>query len=98
MTEPTPHPGHTTSNDATVSGGDAADRMDSPGPGSGGLPGAGPDGETGARQEDQRERVPGNDSGVHQLRKKVGGHSPILAPGSDRASGRLASAASAGLA
>ena len=34
-----------------VRGGDAADRMDSPGPGSGGLPGAGADGETGAREQ-----------------------------------------------
>ena len=33
-----------------VLGGDA-DRMDSPGPGSGGLPGAGADGETGAREQ-----------------------------------------------
>ena len=33
-----------------VRGGDAADRMDSPGPGSGGLPGAGADGETEARE------------------------------------------------
>ena len=34
-----------------VRGGDAADRMDSPGPGSGGLAGAGADGETGAREQ-----------------------------------------------
>ena len=34
-----------------VRGGNAADRMDSPGPGSGGLPGAGADGETGAREQ-----------------------------------------------
>ena len=34
-----------------VLGGDATDRMDSPGPGSGGLPGGGADGETGAREQ-----------------------------------------------
>ena len=34
-----------------VLGGDAADRMDSPGPGSGGLAGGGADGETGAREQ-----------------------------------------------
>ena len=34
-----------------VRGGDAADRMDSPGPGSGGLAGGGADGETGAREQ-----------------------------------------------
>ena len=34
-----------------VRGGDAADRMDSPGEGSGGLPGAGADGQTGAREQ-----------------------------------------------
>ena len=34
-----------------VRGGDAADRMDSPGPGSGGLPAAGADGATGARED-----------------------------------------------
>ena len=34
-----------------VRGGDAADRMDAPGPGSGGLPGAGADGETSARED-----------------------------------------------
>jgi hypothetical protein len=59
MTEPTPQTGDNTRNDAPrpsgleepgVRGGDAADRMDSPGPGSGGLPGAGADGETGARE------------------------------------------------
>ena len=41
--------GDTTSTASHVSGGDA-DRMDSPGPGSGGLSGAGADGETGARE------------------------------------------------
>jgi hypothetical protein len=43
-----------------VLGGDA-DRMDSPGPGSGGLAGAGADGETGAREQlrkDLGERAP----------------------------------------
>ena len=35
---------------AGVRGGDADERMDSPGEGSGGLPGAGADGETGARE------------------------------------------------
>ena len=34
-----------------VLGGDATDRMDSPGPGSGGMPSAGADGETGAREQ-----------------------------------------------
>jgi hypothetical protein len=34
-----------------VLGGDALDRMDSPGPGSGGLAGGGADGETGAREQ-----------------------------------------------
>ena len=34
-----------------VLGGDAAERMDSPGPGSGGLPGGGADGETEAREQ-----------------------------------------------
>ena len=38
-----------------VLGGDAADRMDSPGPGSGGLPGGGADGETGAREQLRRD-------------------------------------------
>ena len=59
MTEPTPQTGDDTSTDAPrpsgleepgVRGGDAADRMDSPGAGTGGLPGAGADGETGARE------------------------------------------------
>ena len=60
MTEPIPQTSDDTRNDAPepsgleepgVRGGDAADRMDSPGPGSGGLPGAGADGETGAREQ-----------------------------------------------
>ena len=45
-----------------VRGGDATDRMDPAGPGSGGLPGAGADGETGAREAlrtDLGERSPG---------------------------------------
>ena len=55
MTEPMPQQSDDTRNDAPqpsgleepgVRGGDAADRMDSAGPGSGGLPGAGADGET----------------------------------------------------
>ncbi len=59
MTEPMPQQSDDTRNDAPqpstpgepgVRGGNAADRMDSPGPGSGGLPGAGADGETGARE------------------------------------------------
>ena len=59
MTEPAPQTGDNTRNDAPrpsgldepgVRGGDAADRMDSPGPGSGGMPSAGADGETGARE------------------------------------------------
>jgi hypothetical protein len=71
MTEPTPQTGDNTRNDAPrpsgleepgVRGGDAADRMDSPGAGSGGLAGAGADGETGAREalrKDLGERSPG---------------------------------------
>jgi hypothetical protein len=60
MTEPAPQTGDNTSTDAPrpsglqepgVRGGDAADRMDSPGAGSGGMPGAGADGETGAREQ-----------------------------------------------
>jgi hypothetical protein len=64
MTEPssTPEPQQSDDTRATgtqpstgpepgVRGGDAADRMDSPGPGSGGLAGAGADGETGAREQ-----------------------------------------------
>jgi len=60
MTEPMPQQSDNTSTDAPrpsgleepgVRGGDAADRMDSAGPGSGGLPGAGADGETGAREQ-----------------------------------------------
>ena len=60
MTEPMPQQSDDTRNDAPrpsgleepgVRGGDAADRMDSAGPGSGGLPGAGADGETGAREQ-----------------------------------------------
>ena len=39
------------SDEPGVRGGDAADRMDSPGEGSGGLAGAGADGETGAREQ-----------------------------------------------
>ena len=70
MTEPTPQTGDNTRNDAPqpsgleepgVRGGDAADRMDSAGPGSGGLAGAGADGETGAREalrKDLGERSP----------------------------------------
>ena len=70
MTEPMPQQSDDTRNDAPrpsgleepgVRGGDAADRMDSAGPGSGGLPGAGADGETGARE---------------QLRKDLGERSP----------------------
>jgi hypothetical protein len=38
-----------------VRGGDATDRMDSAGDGSGGLPGAGADGETGAREALRRD-------------------------------------------
>lgn len=59
MTEPsdsTTSSGTAPSSDAPgVLGGDA-DRMDSPGEGSGGLPGAGADGETDAR-EDLRESL-----------------------------------------
>ena len=70
MTEPTPQTGDNTRNDAPqpsgleepgVRGGDAADRMDSAGAGSGGLAGAGADGETGAREalrKDLGERSP----------------------------------------
>lgn len=47
-----------------VRGGDAAERMDSPGAGSGGVAGAGADGETGARE---------------QLRKDLGERSPEMA-------------------
>ena len=72
MTEPLPQQSDDTRTDAPrpsgldepgVRGGDAADRMDSAGPGSGGLPGAGADGETGARE---------------QLRKDLGERSPHL--------------------
>ena len=72
MTEPMPQTSDDTRNDAPqpsgleepgVRGGDAADRMDSAGPGSGGLPGAGADGETGARE---------------QLRKDLGERSPQM--------------------
>ena len=71
MTEPMPQTSDNTRNDAPapsgleepgVRGGDAADRMDSPGPGSGGLPGAGADGETAAREQlriDRGERPAG---------------------------------------
>jgi hypothetical protein len=70
MTEPLPQTSDNTSTDAPrpsgleepgVRGGDAADRMDSAGPGSGGMPGAGADGETGARERlrtDLGERSP----------------------------------------
>ena len=70
MTEPLPQTSDDTRNDAPspsgpaepgVRGGDAADRMDSPGAGSGGLAGAGADGETGAREalrKDLGERSP----------------------------------------
>ena len=70
MTEPAPQTGDNTRNDAPrpsgleepgVRGGDAADRMDSPGAGSGGMPSAGADGETGAREalrKDLGERSP----------------------------------------
>jgi hypothetical protein len=70
MTEPTPQTSDDTRNDAPqpsgleepgVRGGDAADRMDAPGEGSGGLPGAGADGETAAREalrKDLGERSP----------------------------------------
>lgn len=72
MTEPLPQQSDNTRNDAPqpsgleepgVRGGDAADRMDSPGAGSGGLPGAGADGETEARE---------------QLRKDLGERSPEM--------------------
>ncbi len=72
MTEPLPQQSDNTRNDAPqpsgleepgVRGGDAADRMDSPGAGSGGLPGAGADGETAARE---------------QLRKDLGERSPEM--------------------
>ncbi len=72
MTEPMPQTSDDTRNDAPqpsgleepgVRGGDAADRMDSGGAGSGGLPGAGADGETGARE---------------QLRKDLGERSPDM--------------------
>ena len=72
MTEPMPQTGDNTRNDAPqpsgldepgVRGGDAADRMDSAGPGSGGLAGAGADGETGARED---------------LRKELGERSPQM--------------------
>ena len=72
MTEPLPQTSDTTNTDAPrpsgleepgVRGGDAADRMDSAGPGSGGMPGAGADGETGARE---------------QLRKDLGERSPDM--------------------
>lgn len=70
MTEPTPQTSDNTRNDAPqpsgleqpgVRGGDAADRMDSPGAGSGGVPAAGADGVTGAREDlrkDLGERSP----------------------------------------
>ena len=70
MTEPMPQQSDDTRNDAPrpsgleepgVRGGDAADRMDSPGAGSGGLAGGGADGETGAREQlrkDLGERAP----------------------------------------
>ena len=60
MTEPTPQTPDNTRKDAPgpsglgepgVRGGDAADRMDSPGAGSGGVPAAGADGVTGARED-----------------------------------------------
>ena len=77
MTEPTPQTSDNTSTDAPrpsgtdeagVRGGDAADRMDSAGAGSGGLSGGGADGETGAREalrKDLGERSPelGTESG-----------------------------------
>jgi hypothetical protein len=72
MTEPMPQNSDNTRYDAPrpsgleepgVRGGDAADRMDSPGAGSGGMPSAGADGETGARE---------------QLRKDLGERSPDL--------------------
>ncbi len=53
-TENTPNDGPSQSNAAGepgVLGGDATDRMDSPGAGSGGVPSAGADGETGAREQ-----------------------------------------------
>jgi hypothetical protein len=70
MTEPLPQQSDDTRTSAPqpsgleepgVRGGDAADRMDSPGPGSGGLPGAGADGQTDAREQlrkDLGERAP----------------------------------------
>lgn len=60
MTEPFPEQSDNTritrttppgSAEAGVRGGDAAERMDSPGPGSGGVPAAGADGQTEAREE-----------------------------------------------
>ena len=59
MTEPLPQTSDNTRNDAArpsgleepgVRGGDAADRMDAAGPHSGGMPSAGADGQTGARE------------------------------------------------
>lgn len=58
-----------TGEEAGVRGGDAADRMDSPGPGSGGLPGGGADGETAAREDlraslGERSATAGREDGV----------------------------------
>ena len=70
MSEPLPQTSDDTNTDAPrpsgleepgVRGGDAADRMDSAGPGSGGMPAAGADGQTGAREQlrkDLGERTP----------------------------------------
>ena len=77
MTEPLPQESDNTriervnpasSDTAGVRGGDAADRMDSPGPGSGGVAAAGADGETGAREDlrkdlGERPRDAGTESG-----------------------------------
>jgi hypothetical protein len=67
MTEPTDNtrtsgPAPADPHQTGVQGGDAAERMDSPGEGSGGLPGGGADGETAAREQlrkDLGERAEG---------------------------------------
>jgi hypothetical protein len=56
MTEPTDNtrtdgPAPASLEETGVQGGDAADRMDAPRDGSGGLPGGGADGETAAREQ-----------------------------------------------
>jgi hypothetical protein len=71
MNEPTPQQSDNTRTDGPspsgleepgVRGGNADERMDPPGEGSGGLPGGGADGETAAREQlrkDLGERAPG---------------------------------------